>query len=54
MFKDWVKVYGCCHEETHESHLNVPGVQFLRLQIKTEISHSLGLLPDTTKQNSSL
>ena len=23
----------CCHEETHESHLNVTGVQFFRLQI---------------------
>ena len=35
--KDWVmhkvKVYGYCHEETHESHLNVTGVHFFRLQI---------------------
>ena len=35
-----VKVYGCCHEETHDSHLNVTGVQVFRLQISTEISHS--------------
>ena len=27
------KVYGCCHEETHENHLNVTGVQFFSLQI---------------------
>ena len=36
---DWVthkvKVYGYCQEETHESHLNVTGVQFFRLQIWT-------------------
>ena len=48
MFKDWVMhnsktFYGCCHEETHERHLNVTGIQFFRLQILTEISHSLGL-----------
>ena len=30
---DWVMHYGCFHEETHESHLNVTGVQFIRLQI---------------------
>ena len=28
-----VKNIGCCHEETHESHLNVTGVQFFSLQI---------------------
>ena len=27
------KVNGCCHEETLESHLNMTGVQFIRLQI---------------------
>ena len=44
MFKAWVMqnsiFYGCCHEETHESHVNVTGVQFFRLKIWTEISHS--------------
>ena len=45
MLKDCVmrkrkKLYGCCHEKTHEIHLNVTGVQFFRLQIQTEISHS--------------
>ena len=34
--------------ETHESHLYVTGVQFFRLQIWTEISHSLGLQKSTT------
>ena len=42
--------YGCYHEETHESHLNVTGVQFFRLQIRTEISHGLGLQKSTTNQ----
>ena len=39
-----------CHEETHESHLNVTGVQFFRIQIWTEISHSLGLQTSTANQ----
>ena len=39
-----------CHEETHESHLNVTGVQFFRIQIWTEISHSLGLQISTANQ----
>ena len=49
MIKYWVihnsknLFYNCCQEETQESYLNVTGVQFLRLQIWTEISHSLGL-----------
>ena len=30
-----------------KSHLNVTGVQFFRLQIRTEISHSLGLQKST-------
>ena len=37
MFKDRVmhkvKCLLMCHEETHESHLNVTGVQFFRIQI---------------------
>ena len=36
--------------ELHESHLNVTGVQFFRLQIWTEISHSLGLQKFTVNQ----
>ena len=39
-----------CHEETHKSHLNVTGVQFFRIQIWTEISHSLGLQTSTANQ----
>ena len=34
------KVNGCCHEERHESHLNVTGVQYFKLKIGTGISHS--------------
>ena len=43
-----VNVYGYCHEETHESHLNVTGVQFFRLQILSEILHSLDLQTPTS------
>ena len=54
MFKDRVvhkvKCLLMCHEETHESHLNVTGVQFFRIQIWTEISHSLGLQTSTANQ----
>ena len=39
-----------CHEETHESHLNVTGVQFFRLHIWTVISLSLGLQKSTANQ----
>ena len=34
------KVYGCFHEEIFESHLNVTGVQFFRLQIEQK-SHTV-------------
>ena len=44
------KVNGCCHEERHESHLNVTGVQYFKLKIGTGISHSLGLQKSTTYQ----
>ena len=45
MFKYWVMHNSkkITDVETHESHLNVTGVQFFGLQIWTEISHSLGL-----------
>ena len=45
-----VKVYGYCHGETYESHLNVSGVQFFRLQIWTETLHSLGLQKSSANQ----
>ena len=35
---------------THESQLNVTGVQFFRLPIRTEISHDLNLQKSTTNQ----
>ena len=43
-----LKFYWVCQEETHVSHLNVTRVQFFRLPIWTEISHSLGLQKSTT------
>ena len=39
-----------CRAETHESHLNVTGVQFFRIQIWTDISRSLGLQTSTANQ----
>ena len=36
--------------KTEKCHLNVKGVQFFRLQIWTEISHSLGLQKSTANQ----
>ena len=43
-----VKVIRMLSRGTHESHLNVRGAQFFRLQILTEISYSLGLQKSTT------
>ena len=37
--------------ERHESHLHVTGFQIFRLQILTEISHSLGLQIPTSNQS---
>ena len=50
---------GYCHEETHESHLNVTGVQFL---LVTNLNRNLTQFmpsvihcqPDSTEQNGSL
>ena len=63
--KDWVmhkiNVYGYCQEETHESHLNVTGVQFFRLNISNILSNltqfrpsEIHCQPDPTERNGSL
>ena len=44
-----IKVYGCCHEETHGSHLNVTGVLFSVYKFEQK-SHSLGLQKSTANQ----
>ena len=61
--KDWVKhkvkVYGYCQEETHESHLNVTGVQFFRLpnliiNLTQFMPSEIHCQPDPTERNGSL
>ena len=63
MFKDRVmykvKVYGYCHEEAHESHLNVTRVNFFQV---THLNRNLTQFrpleihrqPDPTERNGSL
>ena len=50
--------YRFCHKERRESHLNVTGVNFLRLQIWKEISQlkpsEIHYQPSPTAQNGSL
>ena len=33
-----LRIFNTCHEETHESHLNVTGVQFFRLQMNRNLT----------------
>ena len=62
MCKDWVmhivKVYEYCHEETHESHLNVTGVHFFRIQMNRNLTQfmpsEIHCQPDSTERNGSL